>query len=66
MSRLNWEDKGVTIDGKKLSNLRFAGDVVLIGNNTSEMNQLLNELNEVSKTIGLEMNMKKTEMMANQ
>ncbi|KAL6730717.1 hypothetical protein Aduo_001667 [Ancylostoma duodenale] len=30
------------------------------------MNQLLSELNEVSKSIGLEMNMKKTQMMANQ
>ncbi|EPB70434.1 hypothetical protein ANCCEY_10474 [Ancylostoma ceylanicum] len=66
MSRLNWDDKGLTIDGKKLSNLRFADDIVLISHNTPEMNQLLNELNEAGKAIGLEMNLKKTQMMANQ
>ncbi|EPB71004.1 hypothetical protein ANCCEY_09909 [Ancylostoma ceylanicum] len=65
MSRLNWEDKGLTIDGTKLSNLRFADDIVLISDNTLEVNQLLNELNEAGKAIGLEMNMK-TQMMANQ
>ncbi|EYB99960.1 hypothetical protein Y032_0119g870 [Ancylostoma ceylanicum] len=59
MSRLNWYDKGLTIDGKKLSNLRFADDIVLISDNTPEMNQLLNELNEAGEAIGLEMNMKK-------
>ncbi|EYC12684.1 hypothetical protein Y032_0046g1361 [Ancylostoma ceylanicum] len=46
--------------------LRFADDIVLISDNTPEMNQLLNELNEAGKAIGLEMNMKKTQMMANQ
>ncbi|EPB74002.1 hypothetical protein ANCCEY_06888 [Ancylostoma ceylanicum] len=66
MSRLNWDDKGLMIDGKKLSNLRFADDIVLISDNRLEMNQLLNELNEAGKAIGLEMNMKKTQMMANQ
>ncbi|EPB79261.1 hypothetical protein ANCCEY_01684 [Ancylostoma ceylanicum] len=30
------------------------------------MNQLLNELNEAGKAIGLEMNIKKTQMMAHQ
>ncbi|EPB75890.1 hypothetical protein ANCCEY_04995 [Ancylostoma ceylanicum] len=53
MSRLNRDGKGLTIDGKKLSNLRFADDIVLISDNTPEMNQLLNELNEAGKAIGL-------------
>ncbi|EPB66492.1 hypothetical protein ANCCEY_14417 [Ancylostoma ceylanicum] len=66
MSGLNWDDKGLTIDGKKLSNPRFVDDIVLISDNTPEMNQLLNELNEAGKAMGLEMNTKKTQMMANQ
>ncbi|EYB91984.1 hypothetical protein Y032_0199g1651 [Ancylostoma ceylanicum] len=66
MSRLNWDEKGLPIDGKMLSNLRFADGIVLISKNTKEMNQLINELNEVGKSIGMEINMKKTQTMANQ
>ena len=28
--RLNWENKGVKIDGEFLSNLRFADDIIII------------------------------------
>ncbi|KIH66767.1 hypothetical protein ANCDUO_02906 [Ancylostoma duodenale] len=49
-----------------LLNLRFTDNVVLIGNNTAEMDQLLNELNEVGKVIGPETTMKETQMMAKQ
>ncbi|EPB71845.1 hypothetical protein ANCCEY_09068 [Ancylostoma ceylanicum] len=56
----------VLIDGKMLSNLRFADDIVLISKDTKEVNQLINELNEVGKGIGLEINMKKTQAIANQ
>ncbi|EYC30868.1 hypothetical protein Y032_0004g1820 [Ancylostoma ceylanicum] len=66
MSRLNWDEKGLSIDGKMLSNLRFADDILLISKNTKEMNQLINELNEVGKSIGLKTNTKKTQTMANQ
>ncbi|EPB66637.1 hypothetical protein ANCCEY_14274 [Ancylostoma ceylanicum] len=66
MSRLNWDEKGLSIDEEMLSNLRFADDIVLISKNTKEMNQLINELNVVGKSIGLEINMKKTQTMANQ
>ncbi|KAK6040725.1 hypothetical protein COOONC_21768 [Cooperia oncophora] len=66
MVRLNWDNKGVAVDGKKLSNLRFADDIVLISNNSREMNSLLNELCEAGKAIGLSMNMRKTQTMRNQ
>ncbi|KIH63085.1 hypothetical protein ANCDUO_06616 [Ancylostoma duodenale] len=52
MSRLNWEDKGITIDGKKLSNLRFADDVGPVSNNTSEMNQPRAERSEQEHRAG--------------
>ncbi|VDP54860.1 unnamed protein product [Heligmosomoides polygyrus] len=30
MKDLNWDDKGYLVDGKRISNLRFADDIVLI------------------------------------
>uniref|UniRef100_A0A7I4YLR7 Reverse transcriptase domain-containing protein n=1 Tax=Haemonchus contortus TaxID=6289 RepID=A0A7I4YLR7_HAECO len=29
MLQLDWDDKGINLDGKKLSNMRFADDIVL-------------------------------------
>lgn len=63
---LEWEEKGFPIDGKKISNLRFADDIVLISTNTEEMQIMVNELNVAGKRIGLEMNMEKTKVMVNQ
>ncbi|KAK6022564.1 hypothetical protein OSTOST_11736, partial [Ostertagia ostertagi] len=65
MSNLNWEDKdkGCLINGKRMNNLRFADDIVLISNNTIEMEEMVNELNVEGLKIGLEMNMSKTQMM---
>ncbi|CAD6189595.1 unnamed protein product [Caenorhabditis auriculariae] len=65
----DWEDgnviKGINIDGKILTNLRFADDIVLFANNTSDLSSMLNDLNAVGKKIGLQMNEKKTQWMRN-
>ncbi|KIH44049.1 reverse transcriptase [Ancylostoma duodenale] len=66
MSELDWEDKGYLIDGKKISNLRFADDIVLVANKTAEMETMINELNVAGLKIGLEVNMSKTQLMVNQ
>ncbi|KIH60572.1 reverse transcriptase [Ancylostoma duodenale] len=66
MSQLDWEDKGYLIDGKKISNLRFPDDIVLVANNTAEMETMVNELIVAGLKIGLEMNMSKTQLMVNQ
>ncbi|CAD6190024.1 unnamed protein product [Caenorhabditis auriculariae] len=59
----DWEDgnviKGINIDGKILTNLRFADDIVLFANNTSDLSSMLNDLDAVGKKIGLQMNEKK-------
>ncbi|PIO66534.1 hypothetical protein TELCIR_11751 [Teladorsagia circumcincta] len=60
------EVKGYLINGKRINNLRFADDVVLISSNTTEMEEMINELNVEGRKIGLEMNMSKTQMMVNQ
>ena len=42
--RLNWENKGVKIDGQFLSNLRFADDIFLYTETPQELQQMLQEL----------------------
>ncbi|PIO65907.1 hypothetical protein TELCIR_12396 [Teladorsagia circumcincta] len=66
MLQLDWDDKGINIDGKKLSNLRFADDIFLISQRQEELQQMVKELNEVGKVIGLTMNRTKTMVMRNE
>lgn len=61
--RLNWEEKGLNIDGQKLDHLRFADDIVLMEENLEEMRLMLQELREVSARIGLQINFSKTKFM---
>ncbi|VDM64040.1 unnamed protein product [Angiostrongylus costaricensis] len=65
MKSLDWEEKGISIDGKFLSNLRFANDIVIFSRSTSEAEVMINELNEAGKKIGLRINRKKTQFMKN-
>ena len=57
--RLNWQDKGININGEKLSNLRFADDVALLSRSLNELQDMINELQEESEKIGLKANMEK-------
>ncbi|VDP29543.1 unnamed protein product [Heligmosomoides polygyrus] len=66
MKDLNWDDKGYLVDGKRISNLRFADDIVLISTSTAEVEKMLNELNVAGMKIGLDMNMSKTQFVVNQ
>ncbi|XGW18240.1 hypothetical protein V3C99_002677 [Haemonchus contortus] len=66
MLQLDWDDKGINIDGRKLSNLRFADDIVLISQNREELQQIVEELDDVSKAIGHTMNRSKTMVMRNE
>ncbi|KAK6726501.1 hypothetical protein RB195_004682 [Necator americanus] len=61
MKSLSWEERGVRVDGRFLSNLRFADDIVLFSSSTNEAETMLNELNEA----GLRINRKKTQFMKN-
>ena len=47
--RLNWEDRGVKINGKRLNHLRFADDIVTISETAEETEVMLTELNTKSK-----------------
>ncbi|XGW11207.1 hypothetical protein V3C99_012588 [Haemonchus contortus] len=66
MLQLDWDDKGNNIDGTKLSKLRFADDIVLISQNREELQQMVEELDDVSKSIGLTMNWSKTMVARNE
>ena len=61
--RLNWENKGVKIDGEFISNLRFADGIFLCTETPQELQQMLQELSDESRQMGLKMNITKTKVM---
>ncbi|KAK6755372.1 hypothetical protein RB195_014005 [Necator americanus] len=65
MKSLSWEERGIRVDERFLSNLCFADDIVLFSNSTNEAETMLNELNEAGKRKGLRINRKKRQFMKN-
>lgn len=65
MRKLKWDKCGVNINGKYLSHLRFADDIVLLSESATQLQLMLNSLNAYSKQVGLEMNLTKTMLMTN-
>ena len=65
--KLNWNQKsvGLNINGRRLSNLRFADDIVLFARTAIELQDMMAELNKRSKEVGLWMNPTKTKIMTN-
>ncbi|TKR73976.1 hypothetical protein L596_021211 [Steinernema carpocapsae] len=61
---LSWEDRGLNINGRRLSNLRFADNIVLIAESEEELQQLVAEQQEASRRSGLKINREKTKTMA--
>lgn len=61
--KMNWENVGVRVQGKWLSNLRFADDIVLISTNPTELQMMLNDLSRECAKVGLQMNRSKTKLM---
>jgi hypothetical protein len=64
LKKVEWHRKGVNIDGKYLSHLRFADDIVVISSDPEELAEMLQELHEQSKKVGLKMNLTKTKVMS--
>ena len=63
--KLDWEEKGIRMDGEYLSNLRFADDIILTSEDPEEIKVMLEQIKEESRKVGLRMNMKKTKVMFN-
>ena len=61
----DWSNRGVSINGNKLSNLKFADDVTIIAQDLEELELSLNELSVASMQHGLKINMAKTKVLRN-
>ena len=62
---LDWDEYGIPISGTRLTNLRFADDIVVFSQCPHELQQMLQELSEASKRVGLTINHEKTLVMSN-
>lgn len=65
MKNLKWTRKGIFINGKYLNNLRFADDIVIFSETPAQLEIMINDLNNISRSIGLELNTTKTKVMTN-
>ena len=61
--QLDWERRGIRVDGRRLHHLRFADDVVLFATNPAEATDMLAEFKEACGRAGLKINVKKTQYM---
>ena len=62
---LNWENKGLRVNGKYLNNLRFADDIVLIETSLDDMITMIKDMNKASENIGLRLNNNKSFILTN-
>ena len=59
------EDKGISIDGENMSDLRFAADVTQTTEDFKDMEHQLNTVNKENLKIGLKIHKGKTKFMTN-
>ena len=64
-NKIDWEEKGINIDGEHLSHLIFADDIILIAHIPQELQEMLVDINNYSKPVGLNMHLGKTKIMLN-
>ena len=62
---LEWNEKGVPINGRKLSHLRFADDIVVFASEMEDLETMINDLADASGRCGLRLNAQKTKVMRN-
>ena len=55
---------GIKIAGRNINNLRYADDTTLMAENEKELKSLLMKVKEESGKVGLNLNIKKTKIMA--
>ncbi|XP_026317743.1 uncharacterized protein LOC113228604 [Hyposmocoma kahamanoa] len=55
MKTHNWDEKGVYVNGRRMSHLRFADDLILMAGNFADLQTMLQDLHEAPLTFGVEM-----------
>ena len=65
ISKINWDNKGINIDGEHLSHLIFADDIILFAKSPIELESMLTDIHRASKPVGLNMHLGKTKVMFN-
>ena len=55
---------GIKIAGRNINNLRYADDTILMAESEEELKSFLTKVKEESETLGLKVNIQKTEIMA--
>ena len=58
-------EAGININRVRLSNLRFADDIILFAESEEKVNDMLEDLNNEGKRNGMKLNEKKTKIMCN-
>lgn len=54
---------GITLGGRKISNLRYADDTTIIASSEEELTELFQKIEDISKDVGLQINKNKTKVM---
>lgn len=62
---LSWDNMGIKIEGKYLTHLRFADDLVLLADEPTELQIMVESLCQHSRAVGLVINQDKTMVMTN-
>lgn len=65
ISEIDWSQSGLYIKGTFLSHLRFADDLVLLSESSTQLQYMIGTLHIASVKVGLEMNLTKTKTMTN-
>ena len=66
INQINWEGKGINIDGEHMSHLIFADDIVLVSKSPEELESMLTDIHLASKPEGISMNLSKTKVVLNE
>ena len=53
----------MTINGRPISNLRFADDIDLIGENADQVQDLTSRLDAAAKSVGMEISTEKSKIL---
>ena len=65
LDKINWEERGIIIDGERLAHLEFADDIIMVAHTRQELEQMLNDIHTSSKPVGLNMHLGKAKVMFN-